>query len=150
MQSKDTTTWGNIAIIHCIISTDSSNFCLWAGQPIYRYFSAKANPKAAKNLSMDTWTSGVNSAGNMMANSTSRQWDRSWEKKESNIEMLLLLLLPNYTEITTYIFISRKFYQNAIIHLYSAIPDLVIISAVKLSLSHVPILFYFLNIFRLT
>lgn len=44
----------------------------------YRYFSAKAIAKAERNLSTDTWTSGVNSFGNIVANTTRMQCDRIW------------------------------------------------------------------------
>lgn len=48
---------------------------------VYRYFSARARAREARNLSMDTWTSGVKSLGNMMAMTTSMLWERICEKK---------------------------------------------------------------------
>lgn len=48
---------------------------------VYRYFSARARARADRNLSMDTWTWGVKSSGNMLAMTTMMQWDRICENR---------------------------------------------------------------------
>lgn len=48
---------------------------------VYRYFSDRARAKAARNLSIATWTSGVKSLGNMMARTTRMLWDRICEQR---------------------------------------------------------------------
>lgn len=47
---------------------------------VYRYFSDRARARAPRNLSMATWTSGVKSAGNMMAMTTIKLWARICQK----------------------------------------------------------------------
>lgn len=56
---------------------------------VYRYFSARARARAARNLSMATWTSGVKSVGNMMAMTTWMQWAMSCRKSTILWELVL-------------------------------------------------------------
>lgn len=46
------------------------------------YFSAKARAKAERNLSIETWASGVKSAGNRMARTTRMLWAKIYGKTQ--------------------------------------------------------------------
>lgn len=48
---------------------------------VYLYFSDRARAKAARNLSRDTWASGVKSPGNLTDMTTRMQWASICEKK---------------------------------------------------------------------
>lgn len=48
----------------------------------YLYFSERARDTAARNLSIATCISGVKSAGNRRARTTSKLWDRIYKERE--------------------------------------------------------------------
>ena len=62
---------------------------------VYLYFSARARATAARNLSIDTWTSGVKSSGNMMAMTTRMLWERICENKYQTHVTWMWILTPN-------------------------------------------------------
>lgn len=73
---------------------------------VYRYFSARAVARAARNLSMATWTSGENSVGNMMAVTTRMQWERSCGESTIIWNLALPPSIINAKKTITYCFSS--------------------------------------------
>lgn len=64
---------------------------------VYRYFSDRARATAARNLSIDTWTSGVKSLGNMVAMTTRRLWERICERRAITHMLHIWRLLNMHT-----------------------------------------------------
>ena len=62
---------------------------------VYLYFSARARATAARNLSIDTWTSGVKASGNVMAMTTRMLWERICENKYHTHVTWMWILTPN-------------------------------------------------------
>ncbi len=67
---------------------------------VYLYFSARARAKAPRNLSIDTWASGVKSLGNLAARTTRMLWDRIYEKQRKQISWAWLYECERESELT--------------------------------------------------
>ncbi len=67
---------------------------------VYLYFSARARAKALRNLSIETWASGVKSLGNIAARTTRMLWDRIYEKHRKQIRLPWLYESTRESELT--------------------------------------------------